>query len=431
MSIHKIIVTLLVVKLTILGVVFVQSYNDNDDSRFLIGQTEEDNSRYFASDDEIKFADYYDIFGSTNLMNAVAAPDLPEIVRLLKNGAQINVRSRDYAGETPLIIAVQNGFMPGMFEAIALLIEYDANVNAKDHLGMTVFHYLNSIPDPIMLENLLHLFVDRGGDINATNTNGDTMMHMFVYQYNPEFIWMIREKYGSILDLTIKNNQGYTPAALAYSLSPNDHEGDDSVYTTLTKPLPILGQYDDPQSRDIYGRTGLMLAILRSDIPFIKRQIELGADVNTVDNWGNTPLHHAVLSQNPQMIAQLLINNGAKVNVINGEGKTPLRLAQMVPNKVSAAELISYLKQQGAQLFAVDSQGFTAEHWAEQKKKRDIKRFLDEYHSYLPETAGDKRFLIGLLDGQSENYKGSSLQKSFKIARLVSVQARRVINRIL
>jgi ankyrin repeat protein len=364
-------------------------------------------------------------------MNAVAAPDLPEIVKLLRSGAQINARSRDYSGETPLIIAIQNGFMPGMFEAIALLIEYDANINAKDNTGMTAFHYLNSIPDPIMLENVLHLLVDRGGDINATNNNGDTMIHMFVYQFNPEFIWMIRQKYGSILDLTIKNNQGYTPAALAYSLSPNDVEGDDSVYTTLTKPLPIVGQYDDPNSRDIYGRTGLMLAILRSDVPFIKRALEQGADVNAVDNWGNTPLHSAVLSQNPQLIAQILINNGANVNVINGEGKTPLRLAQSVPDKGSAAELISYLKQKGAQLIAVDSQGYTTEHWAEQKKKRDIKRFLDEYHSYLPETAGDKRFLIGHVEGQIENKLVALEHISFKIAQFVTRKTRPVINQIL
>ncbi|MFZ5954473.1 MAG: ankyrin repeat domain-containing protein [Candidatus Dependentiae bacterium] len=412
MNLKRVVVLIMAIKLTMLGAIFINSYEDN--SRFFIGRQPEDDSRFFASDDEIIPVEAYDIFGSTRLMNAVSAPDLPEIVKLLKAGANVNAHSRDYEGGTPLIFAVQNGFMPGMFEAIALLVEYDADINAKDNVGMTVFHYLNSIPDPIMMENLLHLFVDRGGDINAINNNGDTMMHIFVYQYDPQFIWMIRQKYGSILDLTIKNNQGYTPAQLAQLLSPSLVEGDDSVYTALTKPLPLVGEDGNVNARDIYGRTGLMLAILRSDIPFIKEMIARKADVNARDNWYNTPLHLAAFSQNPLKIAQLLIEQGAQINVVNSEGKTPLRLAQSIPDGSHVLEYITYLKEQGAQLIAVDREGFDVEYWAEQKKKRDIKRFLDEYHSYLPETAGDKRFLIGFNSIQSEKLNGGQLKKRAK-----------------
>lgn len=429
MKLKKIVTAIVVTKMTILAAIFLRSYED--DSRFLIGQTIEDNSRFLASDDEVIPVESYDIFGSTRLMNAVAAPDLPEIVRLLKAGAQVNARARDYEGSTPLIIAVQNGFMPGMFEAIALLIEYDADVNQKNNVGMTPFHYLNDIPDPIMMENLLHLLVDRGGDINATNNNGDTMMHILVYYYDPEFIWLIRQRYGSILDLSIKNNQGYTPAQLAQSLSPSQFQGDDSVYNTLTKPLPVLGSDNNVQARDVYGRTGLMLAILRSDIPFIERMIAYGADVNARDNWYNTPLHLAALSQNPTRIAQMLIERGAQVNVVNADGKTPLALAEALGDSVVALEYVAYLKQQGAKPIALDKNGVDVSYWSEAKKKRDIKRFLDEYHSYLPETAGDKRFLIGKKFTQSEINRMAFARKKIRSIKKLKKSISTVINNIV
>lgn len=57
--------------------------------------------------------------------------------------------------------------------------------------------------------------------------------------------------------------------------------------------------------------------------------LELGADVNAVDNNGFTPLHHSVkANHHPRdkvvKMVKLLLENGADVNARDNDGKTAL-----------------------------------------------------------------------------------------------------------
>lgn len=54
--------------------------------------------------------------------------------------------------------------------------------------------------------------------------------------------------------------------------------------------------------------------------------LEAKADVNACDVNGDTPLHHALRHNLPD-VALLLIENGAKVNVLNGQGQLPIHIA--------------------------------------------------------------------------------------------------------
>ena len=57
----------------------------------------------------------------------------------------------------------------------------------------------------------------------------------------------------------------------------------------------------------------------------VKLLIDRGADVNTVDMYGRTPLHNACINSHLDMV-QLLIDRGADVNVADRYGVTPLSL---------------------------------------------------------------------------------------------------------
>ena len=68
-----------------------------------------------------------------------------------------------------------------------------------------------------------------------------------------------------------------------------------------------------------------------------------GADINTKDKKGKTPLHHVVENFGRAEVAEFLIKKGAGINVRDNDGKTPLFYA-----KKYRPEMIELLLRHGA-----------------------------------------------------------------------------------
>ena len=80
-------------------------------------------------------------------------------------------------------------------------------------------------------------------------------------------------------------------------------------------------------------------AAFEGDIEVVKQYLADGMDVNTVGDYGMTPLHSAAAS-NQKEIVELLISKGADVNAKdNGNGTTPLDLA-IQQKKTETADLL-------------------------------------------------------------------------------------------
>lgn len=80
---------------------------------------------------------------------------------------------------------------------------------------------------------------------------------------------------------------------------------------------------DEPVAR-FAGRTKLLEAIFRQDIPLIEKLLTEGADPNRAN--GTTPLHYAVNTGRPYIV-QLLLGSGAEKDKADELGNTPLHKA--------------------------------------------------------------------------------------------------------
>jgi uncharacterized protein len=264
--------------------------------------------------------------GFTPLLFAVREGRIGVVRVLLKAGADVNEpipsgSRRGYggrlppAGAAPLLLAVMNGH----FELAAQLLDAGADPNA-DLPGYTVLHALAAVRNPGVGDNdpppegsgglssiqLLEKLAARGANLNARMTK------------------------KANLNNTRANELGATPFLLAALTA------DAELMRTLAK----LGA--DPSLPNADNSTPLMMAAglaTRSPgedagtesevLEAVQVALKLGADVNAVDNNGETAMHAAAYKNLPKVV-KFLAAKGAKVDIWNRNDKfgwTPLAIA--------------------------------------------------------------------------------------------------------
>jgi ankyrin repeat protein len=87
-----------------------------------------------------------------------------------------------------------------------------------------------------------------------------------------------------------------------------------------------------------YPCPALTLAVKYGHPKIVKLLIEKGVDINKLDYAGSTALVHAIYNNSPELV-QILIDNGADINKKSGEF-SPIEIAKYMNNK----EIIDILK---------------------------------------------------------------------------------------
>ncbi|XP_051170463.1 ankyrin-3-like [Leptopilina boulardi] len=113
--------------------------------------------------------------------------------------------------------------------------------------------------------------------------------------------------------------------------------------------------------------TPLNVAILQNHLELAKILVQNGADVNIVNNDGETPLHKASKRGNIQLV-EILLQNGANINAKDNRDITPLYVAILYDH----SELAKILVQNGADVNIVNNDGETPLNLATQMIKIDI-----------------------------------------------------------
>ncbi len=250
-----------------------------------------------------------------------------EVVRvLLKAGADVNEamqpkRSGGRAparGTAPLALAVENGH----FELALTLLEAGADPNDQ-RTGFTALHTLTWVrkpgrgdeesgdPAPIGSGKLSSLelvdkLVEHGADVNARLKRGASGRGV-----------LGRAGATPFLLAAMTADLPYMRTLIKHGADPRQANNQHSTPLMAAAGLGCLAPGEEAGTED-------------EAVEAVKLAIELGNDINAVDDNGETVMHGAAYKSLPKVV-QLLAERGAKVGVWNRKNKygwTPLAIAQ-------------------------------------------------------------------------------------------------------
>jgi ankyrin repeat protein len=261
------------------------------------------------------------LVGSTALMYAIRNGKLECVDELIRLGADVNIINNN--GATPLYIALINGNR----EIVKMLIARGADVNAvKD--GMPLLHRAIMNKQVECSYELLNSNVN----INAQDMNGLTPLHHAVITNSLELVKALLQK-GA--DSNIINKYGNTP--LLNSLQ-------DQSFDLFKELLPKCANINLKAS--VSKHTPLHMLSISGQLELVKDVINLGADVNLQNCYGQTPLHCASYHGNVQIVQELL-QHKADVTIKNKDNDTALKLALKQKHREVVKELIKVIPLNG------------------------------------------------------------------------------------
>ena len=282
--------------------------------------------------------------------SAIRENNLTQLKMLLDQKASANVA--DNRGITPLMYAAEIGSV----DAMRLLIERGAEVNAQNAFGSTALMW--SAADPVKVRLLL----EHGAEVNAAARSGRTALIVAGFT-NPsaEVVRLLLAK-GAKVD--VQDARHVTP--LNAATFGNDTE---------TVRLLLAAGADFETADTFIGLTPLMNAAGNRNLEAVKLLVAKGAKVNavskteglpkiqtgTVEFGGWTPLLMASAFGPPDSV-KLLLDAGGKIDAQDYRGFTPLMLA--VGTDRYDRRTVNLLLAHHADLHPTNHLGETALDWA-------------------------------------------------------------------
>lgn len=111
-----------------------------------------------------------------SLINTVVLNETTLLRRMLASGANANARDPEHQW-TPLMMARSD-------EAVLLLLDYGADVDARDDRGMTALMW-HSLGKHRHGPNIVSILAYRGADVNARTKDGESVLHFAIASGDP------------------------------------------------------------------------------------------------------------------------------------------------------------------------------------------------------------------------------------------------------
>lgn len=233
---------------------------------------------------------------------------------LLEHGADVNIPGPE--GQTPLhLLCGAEERCSDMVELGNLLISHGASIDAADNMGKTPVLRACESED----HKLVHLLCSAGCNVNIHDYNGDSAIKVACKTAELWFFWHCRPE---------------TAASASAVDPPRKMEPKQFPPIIIAKQLLEAGA--DPQEATL-----LPAAVNFGAVEVVKEFLQLGMDVNMLDDNQRTPLGCACTSTNvPPHVVALLLAHNADVNKGGGWRKHKPLIFAYVHNSVDKIRLL-------------------------------------------------------------------------------------------
>ena len=287
--------------------------------------------------------------GHTLLAYACVSQNLPLVELLLQHQPDL-LNTATIVGQTPLMIAINEGFLTGVEH---LLQRTDLKRNLTDRVGNTALHHVCMCSNPVTRANLLRLVLaDQNGyfDLEKRNEMSHDPFMLCTIHQAVDLCTLLIERNVSVTKKDLHSRQ---PLHMACQMGNYE-----LVALLLRSSLIQINAVDD------CNRNCLFYAISSGNEKLVDLLVQNRVQIKIRDSVGDTPLHAAVQHRsNALELTRCLLKTQDGKDLINepaADQMQPLLLAA----SCKQADVIHLLLKNGAEVKAVDSEHHTALHLA-------------------------------------------------------------------
>lgn len=226
-----------------------------------------------------------------SLVSAARRGDAAQIHAILAHNKQL--ANEAVCGNTPLMYAAFYGHDP----VVLTLLNHGGDPARTNLSSMTALHWatLGQHPDTVAA------LISAGADANAQDRRGQTALHLAARLGN---VALVRTLLASGANVSLKTAAELDGTTVL-------HEAMQSGSVEVTRLLVERGRANVNAKND-KGRTPLHRAVWRADLSLAKYLLDIGAQVDALDENERTPLHWAAFfgATHGDLIA-LLLRHGA------------------------------------------------------------------------------------------------------------------------
>lgn len=229
-----------------------------------------------------------------------------------------NLNAINAQGQTPLCAIVRNSEFNE--NVIDLLIAKGADVNASNkdwetplHLAVSTYYWNSEADIQAKKQKILEILIAKGADLNAKDKDGNTPLHLTRDRKIAEFLL------AKGANVNAKNNQ------------------EESPLNTVMKNVDRWS----PDARTNGEAIIELLVIKGADVNNPIKTDKYNSFYNSFET-GASPLHFTIVNGQNRLSKQL-VAKGANINARNNKGVTPLDIARASGN----IEMVKFLKSHG------------------------------------------------------------------------------------